>query len=99
MPDIASIGFGSVGPLSRPGHGSAGTEATRPASLPGRDDTSNRVDRVEVSDQARLMARMKSMPDVRQNLIDQIKRQIQAGTYDTPERLDTALDRMIDELA
>lgn len=38
--------------------------------------------------------RMKSDP-IRQDLVDHVKAQIAAGTYDTPERFDAAFDRML----
>lgn len=38
-------------------------------------------------------------PDgVRQDRIERIKRQIAEGTYDTPERWEAALDRLLDEM-
>jgi hypothetical protein len=33
-------------------------------------------------------------PDVRQELVARVRREIQAGTYDTPEKLEAALDRL-----
>jgi negative regulator of flagellin synthesis FlgM len=30
--------------------------------------------------------------------VDEIRRQIAAGSYETPEKLELALDRMLDEL-
>jgi len=34
-------------------------------------------------------------PDVRQELVARVRREIQAGTYDTPEKLEAALDRLV----
>jgi anti-sigma28 factor (negative regulator of flagellin synthesis) len=101
MPDISSVGHGPLSPLSRTSSGlsdSTRTSSTS-SSIPGRIDTSQRVDRVEVSEQARYLAAMKSMPDARLDLIERVKAQIARGTYDTPQKLDAALDHMIDELA
>jgi len=36
--------------------------------------------------------------DVRQDLVARVRREIQAGTYDTPEKLEAALDRLADRL-
>ena len=36
---------------------------------------------------------------VRHELVAQIKKQIASGTYDTPEKLDMAVDRLLDEIA
>jgi hypothetical protein len=54
-------------------------------------------DRVEISDMARLLAKMRDMPSVRQDRIDQVRSAIDRGLYDTPDRLDLALDQMIEE--
>ncbi len=40
-----------------------------------------------------------SDPPVRTELVDRIRREIAAGTYDTPEKLEAALDRMVQRLA
>ena len=36
-----------------------------------------------------------NVPDVRQELVARVRREIQAGTYDTPEKLEAALDRLV----
>lgn len=62
------------------------------------DRTSDRPsDRVELSDRARYLAQLQQVPPVRQSLIDEVRAQIEAGTYDTPERLDAALDGLIED--
>lgn len=36
--------------------------------------------------------------DVREELVSRIRREIQAGTYDTPDKFEEALDRLADRL-
>ncbi|MFL5339619.1 MAG: hypothetical protein ACJ8F7_05565 [Gemmataceae bacterium] len=36
---------------------------------------------------------------IRHELVARIRREIEAGTYDTPDKLDTALARMLERLA
>lgn len=36
-------------------------------------------------------------PDIRSELVRRVRQEIAAGTYDTPEKLDAALARMLDE--
>jgi negative regulator of flagellin synthesis FlgM len=38
------------------------------------------------------------LPDVRQDRVNEIRAQIKAGTYDTDEKLDLALSRLLDEI-
>lgn len=45
--------------------------------------------------------RMNSPPieqEVRQELVTRVRQEIQAGTYDTPEKFEAALDRLADRL-
>jgi negative regulator of flagellin synthesis FlgM len=54
-------------------------------------------DRVEVSDQARFLAKLNAMPEVRTELVERVRGEIANGTYDTDEKFDLAVDAMIDE--
>jgi len=44
------------------------------------------------------MSRLNQEPPVRQDLIDRVRAEIDAGNYLTPERLDAAIDTMIDSI-
>lgn len=91
MPDIAHIGpsIGSTSfAASRPAHDALRPEAPRHAA-----------DRVEISDHARHLERLRSLPDVRRAKVEEIRDSIARGTYDTPERMSAALQRLLDELA
>ncbi|MBN2218359.1 MAG: flagellar biosynthesis anti-sigma factor FlgM [Pirellulales bacterium] len=55
-------------------------------------------DELRISDEARLIEQVKQAPDIRQDRVDAIRRQIAEGTYETPEKLDIALDRLLDEI-
>lgn len=37
-------------------------------------------------------------PEIRAELVKRVRREIAAGVYDTPEKLDAALERLLDEL-
>ena len=53
-------------------------------------------DRVEVSDVARLLNRLTS-DDVRTELVDRVRAEIQRGDYETPDKLDAAIDAVLDD--
>ncbi len=55
-------------------------------------------DTVEISPQARLAAKLAAVPDVRSDLVARVKGEIKAGTYETPAKLNTAIDRMLNEM-
>jgi negative regulator of flagellin synthesis FlgM len=56
------------------------------------------TDRVEFSALAVLRAKYCDMPEVRGNLVARIREQIKAGTYETPERWDQAIDNLMEDL-
>ena len=89
MSDIAPIsrGNGIPAPIARRADAPAAS-----GSSPTRGS-----DSVELSSTSQLLSRLAELPDVRQDLVDRVKAQIQSGDYDTPEKLDKALDAMINE--
>jgi flagellar biosynthesis anti-sigma factor FlgM len=99
MPDISSIGQGSVGPLERTdaAHGRR-DDATAPARDASERDHDRRADRVELSDHARFLDRLRHLPDVRQEHIERIRQAIADGTYETPEKIEIALGRILEDL-
>jgi len=88
MPDIAPIGpsTGSTAGYTQRGSISP-LDAPRPVS-----------DRVDLSEHARHLERLRSLPDVRAEKVESIRESIERGTYDTPERMQAALRRLLDEL-
>ncbi len=45
-----------------------------------------------------LTEKAKQLP-TREALIEKVRKQIESGEYDTPDKLDTALSRLLDDLA
>lgn len=93
MPDISSIGHGSVGPIKRPTGTDASQRRTEPASTNARRD-----DRVELSDHARLLDQLRDLPNVRQELVQHIRDAISQGQYETPEKINQALESLFADL-
>ncbi len=58
----------------------------------------NVSDVVEISTVAQLAAKVHDLPDVRADLVQRVKDEIAAGTYETPERLEIAVSRLMEEL-
>jgi len=56
------------------------------------------TDVVEISTVARLAAQIAELPEVRTELVERVKAEIAAGTYETPERIEIALTRLMEEL-
>jgi len=56
------------------------------------------VDQLDISPQAAEASRTRESAEIRHDKVAALKAQIAAGTYDTPERLEMALDRMLDAI-
>ncbi len=54
-------------------------------------------DRVEISETARMIAELTSMPKVRQDRIEAVKKLVESGQFDTKERLAGAIDNLLRE--
>jgi negative regulator of flagellin synthesis FlgM len=69
------------------------TPATSPQleSAPIRDE-------LQISDAARLMEQVQQAPDIRQDKVAAIRAQIANGTYETADKLDIAVSRLLDEI-
>jgi len=55
-------------------------------------------DVVEISTAAQLAAKIHELPDVRAELVAQVKAEIASGAYETPEKIDAAISKLMDEL-
>ncbi|HEY4232138.1 MAG TPA: flagellar biosynthesis anti-sigma factor FlgM [Lacipirellulaceae bacterium] len=64
-------------------------EATTPAT----------GDKLEISPAAEAAVKATETGGVRQDLVNRIRNEIAAGTYETPDKLDAALNRLLDEIA
>lgn len=56
-------------------------------------------DELQISNAGRLVDLANQAPGIRQDRVDSIRAQLAAGTYETPDKLDTALSRFLDEVA
>ncbi len=55
-------------------------------------------DHVEISPLGQMLDGISQLPEIRHEKVEEIRRQIAAGSYETPEKLELALDRMLDEM-
>ena len=55
-------------------------------------------DHVEISPLGQMLDGISRLPEIRHEKVEEIRRQIASGTYETSAKLETALDRLIDEL-
>ena len=67
----------------------------------------NPTDQVDISVEAGLNSQtvdmvnqlqIQDLPEIRADRVTQIREAIEAGTYETPEKLELAIDRLLDEI-
>ena len=56
------------------------------------------VDQLDISHEADLVSRVHDVPDIRQDRVAEIRSQIESGVYETDDKLDGALERLLDEI-
>lgn len=59
---------------------------------------SRRADEVELSDHALFLARLREEPDVRTEVVDRARQNIERGAYDADAVIDEAIDRLAQDL-
>ncbi len=69
--------------------------ATGPKQLQGIRSV---TDTVEISEVAHLAAKVQDIPDVRQDLVAAAKAEIAGGTFETPQRIEIAIDRLMEDM-
>ncbi len=86
------------GPSSVHGaHSPRGPQAPRPASPQASRPSATPQDQLDISAAGEAAAAGET-GEVRADLVARVRNEIAAGTYETPEKLDAALDRILDQL-
>ena len=89
----------NIGPIEAAGGMTPISGAKLEVVKPGQAlSNSVSVDRVEISQIARLMSEVSLLPEVRAEKIAQVRAQIESGAYITPEKLDIAVERLLMDL-
>jgi hypothetical protein len=89
-----------IGPIhrSQPTPPSATPRSDPPPQAAGQG-TGDRADRVEFSQNARLLARIADLPEVRVELVEQARARVEWGYYDQVQVIDQAIDAMLEDLS
>lgn len=92
MSDIAPISRTNATGLNRT------NRSNKPASG-NTASTSRGSDSVQLSNVAQMLSKINQLPAVRQDLVNQVRSQIAAGTYETQGKLDAAIQNVLQDLA
>ncbi len=96
MSEISVIGNAVVGKVPI----EASSAPTEPVEVTAQAvEGSHVADHVDFSQKAQMLEKIHQLPNVRQHRIDAIKEAIATNTYLTDDKLDLAINRMIDETA
>jgi flagellar biosynthesis anti-sigma factor FlgM len=63
-----------------------------------QDAGAGKTDTVEISDSARYLGEIKKLPDIRADKVQAARDAIASGQFETPERIDGTVDRILQEL-
>lgn len=74
-------------------HRMRSVEATAPT------DTWLGVDQVDLSPEAEMVGRVHDLPDIRADRVAQIRAEIASGVYESADKLDVAVGRLLDEMS
>lgn len=94
MTDISPISSSSLG-RSNPVHQHAERSGNFPIEVP----VNRNEDRVEFSRLSQYLSKLRELPSVRQDLVNDVRRQIESGNYTTSDKLDHVIDELADDLA
>ena len=78
-------------PIRAPHNSTGAQQATRTQSVQGTDE-------VSISAEADFLSKINELPEIRQDRVNDIRAQLADGTYDIDSKLDTTVDRLLDEI-
>ena len=89
-----ACGVGGVGAVTA----ATGRSGVAPTASAGAAGSARRVDRAEFSPAARMIGALRDIP-VREELVRNVRVQIKNNTYETPDKIEAALDEIDRDLS
>jgi len=88
-----------ISPIGRPDQTPGIQQGQRAQQQPAQNGQPARPsDQVELSNHSRLLSKLRDLP-VREDLVNRVRGEIEAGRYETEAKLDQALEEMGEDLA
>jgi negative regulator of flagellin synthesis FlgM len=56
-------------------------------------------DRLDISEAGQIASRLAELPEIRADRVRDLRAAIESGAYETAEKIDTAVERLLDEIA
>ncbi len=76
-----------------------GPHTARSVESAPTSDTLTPSDRLDISEAGQIAGRLAEIPDIRADRVADIRAALADGTYETLDKLDVAVDRLLDEIA
>lgn len=86
-----------AGPLHGP-HAVNPAHLQRTQAAQGAASAGMPQDQLEISSVGRMLEQIHDLPEIRHEKVAALRKAIAAGTYDTPDRMSLALDRLLGEI-
>lgn len=67
-------------------------------SAPTTSSTQAASDRLDISEAGQIAGQLAEIPDIRADRVASIREALMNGTYETDDKLNTALERLLDEI-
>lgn len=82
-------------------HGSQSISSPHRANSAQSVEQSNNLfgmDQLDISHEADMLSQVNDLPDIRGDRVAEIRAAIASGVYETPEKFDVAVDRLLEEI-
>ena len=86
-----------LGPIQGP-QSIQGPQRPQFARQPAAPRQNTGVDQLDISPEAQILSQVRDIPEIRADRVAEIRAAIDAGAYETEDKLDVALDRLLDEI-
>jgi negative regulator of flagellin synthesis FlgM len=70
----------------------------QPQQLEANSGPARGADQLDISREADMVSRVRELPEIRTERVAEIRAAIEAGMYETEEKLDLAVERLLDEI-
>ena len=84
--------------MNEPGYNEPSAERDTSPARGQTEATDVTARKQERSDMGKWLDKARQLPEVRKDLIRQVKARIDAGNYETPERLEIAVQRLMEDM-
>lgn len=74
------------------------TQSAQTSSLESSAGATRAKDQVEISEMGRLLDEISRLPDIREEKVAEIREAIASGIYETPEKLEIAVERLLQDV-